>query len=108
MEYIVRGKGFIGSGKTEPETIRQIENTVVLTRDGVPIRVRDLAQVQTGPAFRDGALGFQRPGGRGRHGRDALSREPARSDRASRDEDRVAGIGTRRHQDSPASTTARN
>jgi Cu(I)/Ag(I) efflux system membrane protein CusA/SilA len=58
MEFIVRGKGFIGSGKTEPETIRQIENTVVLTRDGVPIRVRDLAQVQTGPAFRDGALDF--------------------------------------------------
>ncbi|MEO8495940.1 MAG: efflux RND transporter permease subunit [Planctomycetota bacterium] len=58
MEFIVRGKGFIGSGKTEPETIRQIENTVVLTRDGVPVRVRDLAQVQTGPAFRDGALDF--------------------------------------------------
>ena len=58
MEFIVRGKGFIGSGKTEPETIRQIENTVVVTRDGVPVRVRDLAQVQTGPAFRDGALDF--------------------------------------------------
>ena len=58
MEFIVRGKGFVGSGKTEPETIRQIENTVVLTREGVPVRVRDLAQVQTGPAFRDGALDF--------------------------------------------------
>ncbi|GIX05090.1 MAG: hypothetical protein KatS3mg114_0959 [Planctomycetaceae bacterium] len=58
MEFLVRGKGFIGSGKTEPETIRQIEQTVVLTRDGVPVRVRDLAQVQTGPAFRDGALDF--------------------------------------------------
>ncbi len=58
MEFIVRGKGFIGSGKTEPETIDQINNTVVLTRDGIPIRVRDLAQVQTGPAFRRGALDF--------------------------------------------------
>lgn len=58
MEFIVRGKGFIGSGKTELETIRQIENTVVLTRDGVPVRVRDLADVQIGPAFRDGALDF--------------------------------------------------
>ncbi|MGD9856011.1 MAG: efflux RND transporter permease subunit, partial [Planctomycetaceae bacterium] len=58
MEFLVRGKGFIGSGKTEPETIRQIENTVILTRDGVPVRVRDVAQVQTGPAFRDGALDF--------------------------------------------------
>jgi Cu(I)/Ag(I) efflux system membrane protein CusA/SilA len=58
MEFLVRGKGFIGSGKTELETIRQIENTVVLTRHGVPIRVRDLAQVEIGPAQRDGALDF--------------------------------------------------
>ncbi len=58
MEFIVRGKGFIGSGKTEPETLAQIENTAVLSRDGVPVRVRDLAQVQTGPAFRRGALDF--------------------------------------------------
>ena len=56
MEYIVRGKGFIGAGQTEAETIDQIRETVVLTRDGVPIRIRDLAQVQTGPAFRRGAL----------------------------------------------------
>ncbi len=58
MEFLVRGKGFIGSDKTESETLEQIENTVVLTRDGVPVRVRDLAQVQTGPAFRRGALDF--------------------------------------------------
>ncbi len=58
MEFIVRGKGFIGSGKTESETLDQIENTVVLSREGVPVRVRDLAQVQTGPAFRRGALDF--------------------------------------------------
>lgn len=56
MEFIVRGKGFIGSGKSEPETIEQITRTVVVTREGVPIRVGDLAQVQTGPAFRRGAL----------------------------------------------------
>lgn len=58
MEFIVRGKGFIGSGKTEEETLDQIESTVVKTRAGVPIRIRDLAQVQTGPAFRRGALDF--------------------------------------------------
>jgi len=58
MEFIVRGKGFIGSGKTESETLEQIENTVVLSREGVPVRVRDLAQVQIGPAFRRGALDF--------------------------------------------------
>ncbi len=56
MEYLVRGKGFLGSGKTEAETIQQIENIVVETREGVPIRIRDVASVQTGPAFRQGAL----------------------------------------------------
>ncbi len=58
MEFIVRGKGFIGSDKTEPETIEQIEDTVVVTRDGIPVSVRDLAQVQIGPSFRRGALDF--------------------------------------------------
>ncbi|HBL42792.1 MAG TPA: cation transporter, partial [Planctomycetaceae bacterium] len=56
MEFIVRGKGFIGAGKTEQETIEQINNTVVTTSKGVPIRISDVAQVQTGPAFRRGAL----------------------------------------------------
>jgi Cu(I)/Ag(I) efflux system membrane protein CusA/SilA len=58
MEFIVRGKGFIGAGKTERETTQQISNTIVITREGVPVRVRDLAQVQTGPAFRRGALDY--------------------------------------------------
>ncbi len=58
MEFIVRGKGFIGTGKSESETTEQINNTVVITRDGVPVRIRDLAQVQTGPAFRRGALDY--------------------------------------------------
>lgn len=58
MEFIVRGKGFIGSGKTEAETIEQIEDTVVVTRDSVPITVGQVANVQTGPAFRRGALDF--------------------------------------------------
>jgi Cu(I)/Ag(I) efflux system membrane protein CusA/SilA len=58
MEFIVRGKGFIGAGKSVQETLQQIENTVVLTRDGVPVRIRDLAQVQAGPAFRRGALDY--------------------------------------------------
>ncbi|QGQ24840.1 efflux RND transporter permease subunit [Gimesia benthica] len=56
MEFIVRGKGFIGADKTEQETIEQINNTVITTTRGVPIRVSDVAQVQTGPAFRRGAL----------------------------------------------------
>ena len=56
MEFIVRGKGFIGSGKSEQETIEQIKSTVILTRENIPVRVRDVAQVQIGPAFRRGAL----------------------------------------------------
>ena len=60
MEFIVRGKGFVGSGKTESETLAQIEQTVVATRDGVPVRIRDVADVQLGPAFRRGGAGFQR------------------------------------------------
>lgn len=58
MEFIVRGKGFIGAGKTEQETIEQIEDTVVATRESVPITIGQLATVQTGPAFRRGALDF--------------------------------------------------
>ncbi|MGM0486069.1 MAG: efflux RND transporter permease subunit [Planctomycetota bacterium] len=58
MEFLVRGKGFIGAGKSEEDTRQQIEKTVVLTREGVPVRVRDVAQVQIGPAFRRGALDF--------------------------------------------------
>ena len=56
MEFIVRGKGFIGAGRSEADTIRQIENTVITSRDGIPIQIRDVAAVQVGPAFRRGAL----------------------------------------------------
>ena len=56
MEYIIRGVGFIGTGKDTRKAIRDIENTVVATRDGVPVRIRDLGQVQLGPDFRRGAL----------------------------------------------------
>ena len=56
MEYLVRGIGFIGAGKTQAETIEQIEQTVVTTKDNLPITIRDVAAVQIGPAFRRGAL----------------------------------------------------
>ena len=56
MEYLVRGVGFIGSGKTQTQTIQQIEQTVVTTKDNLPITIGDLASVQVGPAFRRGAL----------------------------------------------------
>ncbi len=58
MEYLIRGKGFLGSGRTHEETVDQIAQTVITSRDGVPIRVRDIANVQQGPAFRRGALDY--------------------------------------------------
>lgn len=48
-EYIVRGKGFFRS-------LEDIENVVVEIKNKTPIRVKDLATVGTGPAFRRGAL----------------------------------------------------
>jgi Cu(I)/Ag(I) efflux system membrane protein CusA/SilA len=56
MEYLVRGIGFVGAGKTETETLEQIEQTVIATRDSIPVMIRDVATVQVGPAFRRGAL----------------------------------------------------
>jgi len=49
-EYIVRARGFI----EEPEDIEQA--VVALREDHTPIRVRDVAHVQLGPALRRGAL----------------------------------------------------
>ena len=48
-EYLVRGIGFIKS-------VRDLEVTVVSTRDHTPIRIADVARVTLGPAQRRGAL----------------------------------------------------
>lgn len=56
MEYVVRGRGFIGQNKDVKQALADIEKTVVLTRDGVPVRIRDLAEVQLGPEYRSGAI----------------------------------------------------
>ncbi|WP_372897546.1 efflux RND transporter permease subunit, partial [Stieleria sp.] len=58
MEYIVRGKGFLGSEGGQGEAIRDIEETVIVQRDGVPVHVSDVASVQLGPDFRRGALDY--------------------------------------------------
>src|SRR5690606_20459025 len=49
VEYIVRGLGFIRS-------LEDLERAVVTSREGTPIRVRDVARVTLGPALRAGAL----------------------------------------------------
>ncbi len=48
-EFIVRGKGFIKS-------LDDIKNIVVSVKNNSPVRIRDLANVGTGPQFRRGAL----------------------------------------------------
>jgi Cu(I)/Ag(I) efflux system membrane protein CusA/SilA len=56
MEYVIRGRGFIGQNKDLQQSLADIEQTVALSRDGVPVRIRDLGQVQVGPDFRSGAI----------------------------------------------------
>ena len=58
MEFIVRGKGFLGSGGDVAKAIRDIEQTVIDQSGGVPLRIKDVARVQLGPDFRRGALDF--------------------------------------------------
>ena len=55
MEFIIRGRGFIGDRGTE-QAVVDLEETVVMTRQGIPVRVRDLGVVQLGPDFRRGAI----------------------------------------------------
>ena len=56
MEYVIRGRGFIGQNRDVLQSLADIEKTVVLSRDGVPVRIRDIGQVQLGPDFRSGAI----------------------------------------------------
>ncbi|MEQ8846808.1 efflux RND transporter permease subunit [Botrimarina sp.] len=58
MEFIVRGKGFLGTGGDSGKAISDIEKTVVRQQEGAPLRVEDVARVQLGPDFRRGALDY--------------------------------------------------
>lgn len=49
VEYVVRGLGLV-------ETLEDLREVVVVSRDGTPIRIRDVAQVQLGPSLRRGGL----------------------------------------------------
>lgn len=49
VEFIIRGLGFI-------KTIEDIENIAVHAHSGVPLYIKDIGNVTTGPAFRRGAL----------------------------------------------------
>ncbi len=56
MEFIIRGRGFIGANQDSDQAIQDIEKTVVRSRDGIPLRISDLGHVQLGPEFRRGAI----------------------------------------------------
>ncbi|MGV3484654.1 MAG: efflux RND transporter permease subunit, partial [Planctomycetaceae bacterium] len=56
MEFVIRGRGFIGQDQDPVQTLGDIERTVVLSREGVPVRIGDVSQVQLGPDFRSGAI----------------------------------------------------
>ena len=49
VEYVIRGLGFV-------KEIADLEAAVVSVNDNVPIRVKDVARVNMGPALRRGAL----------------------------------------------------
>jgi len=49
VEYVIRGIGFL-------KNIKDIENTIVASNDGVPVYVKNIARVTAGPALRRGAL----------------------------------------------------
>ncbi|MGH7351876.1 MAG: efflux RND transporter permease subunit [Candidatus Methylomirabilales bacterium] len=48
-EYVIRGVGLI-------QSVKDVEDTVVTSRDGVPISVKNVATVQLGPDFRRAVL----------------------------------------------------
>jgi Cu(I)/Ag(I) efflux system membrane protein CusA/SilA len=52
MEFVVRGVGLVQT----TNAIADIENIVLLERDGTPVYLRDIAVVQVGGDFRRGAL----------------------------------------------------
>lgn len=59
VEYMIRGLGYIKS-------IEDLENTVITSREGVPIRIKDIAKVNIGPAEKRGGLdkeGIEATGG---------------------------------------------
>ncbi|MBL4594543.1 MAG: efflux RND transporter permease subunit, partial [Flavobacteriales bacterium] len=48
-EYLIRGLGYI-------ESLKDLEESVIISNENVPIRIKDVAKVQFGPATRRGGL----------------------------------------------------
>ncbi|HIP33093.1 MAG TPA: efflux RND transporter permease subunit [Crocinitomicaceae bacterium] len=49
VEYLIRGLGYI-------ESLEDLEESVIISNDNVPIRIKDVAKVSFGPATRRGGL----------------------------------------------------
>jgi Cu(I)/Ag(I) efflux system membrane protein CusA/SilA len=49
VEYFVRGLGYVKS-------LKDLENTVILTENSIPVLLKDVAKIQAGPAERRGIL----------------------------------------------------
>jgi len=49
VEYLIRGLGYI-------ESLEDLEESVIVSNDNVPIKIKDVAQVHFGPATRRGGL----------------------------------------------------
>ncbi|MCF8459701.1 MAG: efflux RND transporter permease subunit [Flavobacteriales bacterium] len=49
VEYLIRGLGYI-------ENLEDLEESVIVSNDNVPIKIKDVAQVHFGPATRRGGL----------------------------------------------------
>ncbi len=49
VEYFIRGLGYVKS-------VQDLENVVIRTDGHIPTRLKDIAKIQLGPAFRRGAL----------------------------------------------------
>ena len=74
--YIERnGEGYRRARRRAVETLDEIGDVVVTTRGGVPVRVRDVAEVTIGGELAHRQRQRERPGGRRRHGADADRRE---------------------------------
>ena len=56
MEFIIRGKGLLGGGRGAPQVVKDLEETVVFAKEGVPLLIKDVARVTQGNGFRRGGL----------------------------------------------------
>ena len=56
VEYLIRGLGYI-------KNVKDIENAVITVREGVPVRISDVAFVNIGPGTRRGGLDKEGVGG---------------------------------------------